>query len=107
MRDVHQCGGRHSRSAARTFNISAAPGCTWIASSNASWSPSRVPARKQAMARHYQIQRTRGAARTSNITLAGFSYTVEQASVSTTEMTSSGAMAQLARRATGRPPLRC
>src|SRR6185295_813380 len=92
-------GGQAFNAAGGTgaFNISAAPGCTWIASSNASWVTFAGPSAGTGNGVvTYQVAANTLAARTSNITLAGFSYTVEQASVSTTEMTSSGAMAQLA-----------
>ena len=79
------------------FNISAAPGCTWIASSNASWITFVGSSSGTGNGTvSYQVAANTLAARTGSISLAGFSFTIEQVSVSTTEMTSSGAMAQLA-----------
>jgi sugar lactone lactonase YvrE len=77
--------------------VNATPGCTWIASSNASWITFTGPSSGTGNGiLTYQVAANTGAARSGVIGITGFSFALEQASLSTTEMTGSGAMAQLA-----------
>jgi hypothetical protein len=80
-----------------TINISAGAGCPWTAASTASWvTITGVGTGTGDGAATYQVAANSGAARSGVVTIAGLSFTVEEASASISGFTSAGSMAQLA-----------
>jgi sugar lactone lactonase YvrE len=80
-----------------TMNITAGPGCSWTAASTASWvTITGVGAGTGNGSISYQVAASTGGTRSGSLTVAGISFTVEQASASITGFSNVGSMAQLA-----------
>src|ERR1035437_4513209 len=80
-----------------TMNITAGTGCPWTAASTASWiTITGVGTGSGNGSVGFQAAPNTGADRSGSITVAGLSFTVEEAAISITGLASAGSMAQLA-----------
>jgi hypothetical protein len=80
-----------------TINVTADAGCSWTATSSLSWVTITSGASGTGNgAINYQVAANSGTARSGSLTVAGLSFTVEEASTSTAGLVSAGSMAQLA-----------
>jgi hypothetical protein len=71
-------------------------GCGWTASSGVSWATITAGSGTGSGTVTYQVAANKGGSRSGTLTVAGISYTVQQASATVTGLVSVGSMAQLA-----------